>query len=63
MKASVRVSEFFVINMAEFFGGREVIGHKKERVAQALPYKGNPTYTNLIHISTLYEMSRIIFKN
>ena len=57
------VSGFFVINMSEFYGGREVIGHKKERVAQALPYKGNPTYTILIHISTLYEMSRSLFKN
>ena len=57
------VAGFFVINMGIFFGEREVIGHKKERVAQALPYKGNPTYTMLIHISTLYEMSRILFKN
>jgi hypothetical protein len=57
------VPGFFVMNMGVFSGGRGDIGNKKERVAQALPYKGNPTYTMLIHISMLYEVLRILFKN
>jgi len=36
---------------------------QKKWVVQALPYKDNPTYTVIIHISTYHDMSRILFKN
>jgi hypothetical protein len=52
---------FSEICMSALFGDGEIID-KKIWVAQALPYKGNPTYTTILLILVESEMSRILFK-
>ena len=49
--------------LSDFVRKGEKTLDQKKWVAQALPYKDNPTYTIIIHISTYHDMSRILFKN